>query len=105
MATSGAQPGNKNAAKAKAWEGAIKRAIARFAQGDLSAGLDTLASKLVNAASNGDQWALKEVGDRLDGKPAQAIVGGGEDSEPIRIAEILIRAVDASRDRPPEEGE
>jgi hypothetical protein len=73
----GAPAGNKNAAKAKLWEQAIKRAIARKANGDISHGLDSLADKLIAAADAGDQWALKEIGDRLDGKPAQAITGEG----------------------------
>ena len=76
-ALGGAPAGNRNAAKAKLWEQAIKRAIARKANGDINHGLDTLADKLVAAAESGDQWALKEIGDRLDGKPAQAITGEG----------------------------
>ena len=36
--------------------------------------------------------------DRGYGKPAQAIIGGGEDDPPIQVAEIVIRAVDAARD-------
>ncbi|MCW5676285.1 MAG: hypothetical protein KIT15_17050 [Xanthobacteraceae bacterium] len=29
--------------------------------------------------------AAREIGDRLDGKPAQAIVGGDEDDNPISL--------------------
>lgn len=29
--------------------------------------------------------ASREVGDRLDGKPAQAIVGGDEEDQPIKM--------------------
>ena len=32
----------------------------------------------------GDVASIKEIGDRLDGRPAQAIVGGDEDDNPIR---------------------
>lgn len=32
--------------------------------------------------------AAREIGDRLDGKPAQAIVGGDEDEPPIRLEKI-----------------
>jgi hypothetical protein len=32
--------------------------------------------------------AAREVGDRLDGKPAQAIVGGDEDDAPVRLETI-----------------
>ena len=93
--------GNQNAKKAKLWESAIKRAIARKAAGDLNNGLDTLADKLVAAAELGEQWALKEMGDRLDGKPHQSVgVAGDEDGNPVKLEQILIRAVDAATDRP-----
>jgi hypothetical protein len=39
--------------------------------------------------------AMKELGDRLDGKPSQAIVGGDEDDNPIRtITEIRTTIID-----------
>ena len=56
----------------KLWADAIKRAISRRKAG-LSNGLDSLADKLVDLAENGESWALKEIGDRLDGKPAQSM--------------------------------
>lgn len=73
-----APEGNQNAAKAKRWEEAIKRALARLSNQSVDAGLDALADKLVEAAATGDAWALLEVGNRLDGKPAQAIEIDGE---------------------------
>lgn len=59
------------ATKGKLWRDAIRRAV----QGD-SKKLDKLARVLVQKAEEGDMMALKEIGDRLDGKPAQAITGG-----------------------------
>lgn len=50
--------------------------------------LDACALALVKAGMAGDVPALKEIGDRLDGKVPQALVGGDEDSQPIRIARI-----------------
>jgi hypothetical protein len=35
--------------------------------------LRTIAEKLVQAAEAGESWAIKEVADRIDGKPMQAI--------------------------------
>lgn len=100
----GAPVGNKNAAKAKLWAEAIKRALSNSApDGTVTAGLDRLASKLVAAADAGDQWALIEIGNRLDGKPAQVIAG--DEEAPLVFKEILIRAVDATRSRPSDEGE
>jgi hypothetical protein len=40
--------------------------------------------------------ALREFGDRMDGKPAQAIVGD-EEHAPIRIGEIVIRGIPGVR--------
>lgn len=44
----------------------------------------------------GDIPAIKEIADRLDGKVAQAIIGGDEDDNPI-VTEIIIRGVPANR--------
>lgn len=43
--------------------------------------------------------AAREVGDRLDGKPAQAIIGGEEDDPPIKVSRIeLVAPSDNSKD-------
>lgn len=102
----GAPVGNQNAKKAKRWNAAITRALAKISDGQgVEAGLDKLAAQLVKAAEAGEQWALIEVGNRMDGKPAQVLVGGDDDDNPISIREIVIRAVDAASDRPSPEGD
>lgn len=98
---SGAQPGNQNAAKGKEFRQALKRVMARRS-GNVSAGLEKVAETLLDAADAKEQWALREIMDRIDGKPAQAIVGDDE-HDAISIKEILIRSVTAT-DRPPSEG-
>ena len=45
--------------------------------------LNRLAVKLIEKALEGDISALREVGDRLDGKPAQALQVGGDADNPI----------------------
>jgi molecular chaperone GrpE (heat shock protein) len=86
--------GNQNAKKGRLWQDAIKRAIARKHNGDLNHGLDTLAEKLVDAVANGDLQAIKELGDRIDGKPAQAITGAdGGPLETRNVTEIVTRGV------------
>lgn len=95
MAERGAPIGNSNAKKAKRFEGAITRALAKIGDGKgVEGGIDKLATQLVDAAAKGEQWALIEVANRLDGKPAQAIIGGDDDSPPIKFTEVLIRAID-----------
>lgn len=85
-----APQGNSNARKAKRFEGAITRALAKIAQGaGVEAGIDKLAEQLVQAAADGEQWALIEVANRLDGKPAQVIVGDN-DADPINIRKLII---------------
>jgi hypothetical protein len=70
--------GNQNAKKAKIWEQAIKRALARKANSTVDKGLDALADKLIEAGMSGDPWALKEIGDRVDGKSVQQVEMDGE---------------------------
>lgn len=89
----GAPLGNQNAAKAKVWHAAILRALDKRGLGNRVAALDELAGKLLDLVATGDLAALKEFGDRLDGKPAQAIIGGDEDDPPIAVKEIVIRGV------------
>lgn len=82
---SGGQPGNKNAAKAKIWEQALKRALARASKASVDAGLDQIADKVVAQALAGDKDAWDEIAVRMDGKPAQAVtVAGDEEGGPIR---------------------
>lgn len=85
----GAPIGNQNAAKAKIWHAAIMRALRKRSRSDALEALDELAEKLLEKVSEGDLPALKEFGDRLDGKPAQAIIGGGEDDPPIKIKGVI----------------
>lgn len=72
-----AAPGNQYAAKARKWTQAIERALEQRSLAEQRESLDELAEVLINQALAGEQWALKELGDRLEGKPAQAITGDG----------------------------
>ena len=80
----GAPLGNQNAARAKQWQAAIERALDKRGAMDRKAALDELAGKLLDKAGEGDMTALKELGDRLDGKPAQTI-GGDPDQPPVKL--------------------
>ena len=77
--------GNSNAAKGKAWSEAVKKAIRAKYGKDWEESLADLAAQLVNAAAAGDLQALKEVGDRIDGKPKQQIEASGEGGGPLLI--------------------
>lgn len=74
--------GNKNAVKNKPWSDAINRAL--LAENGRK--LRLLADKLIERALEGDIPALKEVGDRMEGKAAQALCG--PDGGAIQIEKI-----------------
>lgn len=73
MSGVGAPIGNRNAAKGKEWASAIRRVLARVGDGDVSAGLEKIAMRLVKQASEGNVAAWKEIGDRVDGKVHQSV--------------------------------
>lgn len=95
----GAPTGNQNAKKGKAWAEAIRRAIREKYEGeDYEAKLAKLARKLVDAADSSDMQALKEIGDRVDGKAHQTL----EADVRGNLAEVL--AGISSSNNPPLEG-
>src|SRR3981081_1270558 len=60
--------GNKNAAKAKGWEGAVRHELARDRKR-----LYRIAEQVLKAAEAGEAWAVTEVGNTLDGKPTEHV--------------------------------
>jgi hypothetical protein len=64
----------------KIWADAVRKAVHQYevtkdvnGKAKKTRYLNVLAAQLVQSAAAGDMQAMKEVGDRLDGKPAQAI--------------------------------
>lgn len=84
----GAPEGNKNATKNRPWAEAINRALLAEDGRKLRA----LADKIIDRALEGDVSALKEVGDRMDGKPMQGHEHSGPGGAPIVLK---IEAADA----------
>ena len=82
----GGQTGNQNGAKAKVWSAAINRALDKRTKIEGKEALDELAEKLLIKCEEGEMAALKELGDRLEGKAVQSIAG--EDGGPV-IIEIV----------------
>lgn len=68
-----APEGNNNAGKNKPFWRALDKAIAQ----EDGKRLRAAAEKLLDLASNGEQWAIKELADRMDGKSAQSMTLGG----------------------------
>lgn len=79
----------------KLWRDALNRAIKRREEDDPKA-LERLADNLLNFAFSADASealpALKELGDRLDGKPKQQLEHTGEDGADIPLG-IAVRFV------------
>ena len=66
----------------------IYREALRLELADMSGGIDLkklreIARAHIEKAAAGDMQAIKELADRLDGRPAQILEHGGPDSEPI----------------------
>lgn len=89
MAERGAQEGNNNAGKGTDWRDAIHYELAKLGRdidGEDPAykkGLRQCASEFIKATMMGEPWALKELGDRTDGKSVQSIDVQGELSIPL----------------------
>lgn len=67
-----APKGNKNGAKAKKWEEALRTALSR-AGGSIELGLAPIADIVVSLAQSGDMDAIRELSCRLDGKPTEHV--------------------------------
>ena len=91
----GAPLGNQNARRGARWRDAINKALRQ----DPDA-LDRLARALVAKAAEGDLAALREIGDRLDGKATQSHEHGAMSGDPLP-SEIRFVIVDPpNRKRP-----
>ena len=94
----GAPVGNSNATKGSEWRQAIKRALAHRSGKTYREGLDQVARKFVEAAAMGDPWAMKEIGDRMDGKPKQSMDLDVEGDIGIRAIEVTFTDGSDSRE-------
>jgi hypothetical protein len=78
----GAPLGNKNSIKSnRLWAETIRRAVVQ----DDAQRLRQIAEALLIKASEGDMTAIKELGDRLDGKALQENKVTGDSDEPVII--------------------
>lgn len=50
--------------------------------------LRAIAESLYAKAAEGDVQAVKEIGDRLDGKAAQSLMLSGEDGGPVQLQAV-----------------
>jgi hypothetical protein len=83
VASTGAQPGNKNATKNRPWADALRKELTQNPDA-----LARIAKKVVALAEEGDQNAIREIGDRLDGRPQQTQDVSIEHSGGIDIRDV-----------------
>ena len=69
----------------KHWRDAVMIAVNETVEGDGGAKrkLRAIADKVVELAMEGDIQAIKEIGDRMDGKAIQGHAGSGEEGEMV----------------------
>ena len=86
---SGAQPGNNNAGKNKAWREALDKELKQYVNKDASIergqALRRIARGVVEAALDGNKDAYQEIANRLDGRPAQSVSVEGNPNKPIGV--------------------
>lgn len=90
----GAPKGNQNAAKGREWAEAVRYALAMYEDAKIARGkaLKAIAMKVVEKAVEGDKDSIQEIGNRLDGKPAQAIVGD-DSQDPVKVVHRIERVI------------
>lgn len=86
----GGQPGNQNAKKGKLFYDALRVALVQEDRKKLR----SITDKLVKAAESGEPWAVKEIMDRMDGKPVQSTEITGADGgllETLNTINIVLK--------------
>lgn len=86
-----APKGNTNASKNRPWARALERASAQNPDA-----MRKIAEKLLSMAQEGDIAAIRELGDRLDGKAKQQIEATGEGGGPLTVQILRLSADDSA---------
>lgn len=76
-ASPGAPQGNQNAVKAKRIRDALLKELGRAGSGDVDKGLEPIVKKIIKLAKDGEQWAVQEVFNRIEGRVAQSVEMSG----------------------------
>jgi len=74
--------GNKLAARPRLFDQALRKAIAQ----DDGKRVRECVEQMLTFAAAGEMWAVRELADRLDGKPAQSITHAGDIEKPVIVA-------------------
>jgi hypothetical protein len=90
MAKAGGQKGNTNASSKnpRIWADAINKALCQSQEGKPQK-LRALAEKIIEKGLEGDMQAIKEIGDRVDGKALASIEVKGD----ISLSDMTVEAL------------
>lgn len=88
------QPGQSGNPSGKVAEKPFLDALRRAIKQDDAERLRNAAEKLLDAAADGEPWAIQHLADRLDGKPKQQAEISGPDGGPVPFTEVVRRVVD-----------
>ena len=80
--------GNQYAAKSKRWSDAINKALEKRSKKAGIDALEALAEKLLEKVDEGDITAIKELGDRIEGKPVQAVTNDGDTPFVVQVLRL-----------------
>ena len=102
----GGKIGNNNAAKGKEWSDAVRKVLNETVADTFTGPpksklkrkrLIIIARKLAIMAQQGDIAAIKEMGDRVEGKVAQSVMLTGADGGPVKTESktLMVAGVDS----------
>lgn len=89
----GAPLGNKNAEKARRFQKAMERVLARK-YGDVDTGYEAIAKIYIELAEAKDPNLIKDIADRVDGKPRQQIEAVDDEGRTLAIGLIAYKPAD-----------
>lgn len=93
----GAPKGNQNAAKAREFEQAMRRACLREDWKRFNRGIESV----LNAFAEGEQWAVTVVRDTFDGKPVQQVDATLSNPDGTSLfSRAVLEVVAVDRDKP-----
>jgi hypothetical protein len=84
MAGRGAPVGNQHAAKGKQFTDTLRKLCVQ----DDYKKFTKAAQALLDAAANGEPWAIEQLANRVEGKPGQQIMVSGDADAPLQIVAI-----------------
>src|SRR5215467_16250448 len=91
MPTNYHRRGARGQQRDKPYREGLRLELAEMSDGENLKKLRQIARAHIEKAASGDMQAIKDLADRLDGRPAQALEHSGPDGEPIRriVREIV----------------